>query len=119
MIKNLLCLLFVILVSCSKEGDPIANRKVFASDNITTENVSYDNYVKPLLTKNCATCHGDGGSAETWWRNTSTYANALQYSRSITTTINNGTMPPPPKFPFADRDRELILAWINRGVPEN
>lgn len=119
MVKYSYYLLFAVLLSCSKEGEFITNRKVFASDNITKENVSYENYIKPLLTKNCATCHGDGGSAEVWWKNTHTYVNAAQYARAITTTINNATMPPPPKFPFADRDRELVLAWINRGTPEN
>ena len=120
MSKYLYCLLFfVFLFSCSKEGEFIPNRQVFASDNITKENVSYENYIKPVLTKNCATCHGDDGSAEAWWNNTNTYANAVLYARAITTTINNGTMPPPPKFPLTLRDRELVMAWINRGTPEN
>jgi hypothetical protein len=111
--------LFLLLISCSKEGPKIQDRKDFASDTITTDNVSYNNYIKPLLTKNCGTCHGDGGSAEVWWKNTHTYSNAVQNARAISTTIYNATMPPPPKFPFTERDRDLVMAWINRGTPEN
>ncbi len=119
MIKLTFFLFILFLISCSKEGTQIQDRKVFASDTITFENVSYTNYIKPLLTKNCATCHGDGGSAEVWWKNTHTYSNAVENARAISTTINNATMPPPPKFPFTERDRDLVMAWIKRGTPEN
>ena len=111
--------LFLLLIAaCSKEAEFIPDRKDFASAEITVENVSYENYMKPLLAKNCGTCHGDGGSAEVWWKNTHTYENAVEYARAITTTINNGTMPPPPKFPFTERDRQLVLAWFNKGFPK-
>lgn len=109
----------LFLFSCSKEGDYINDRKVFASPEITVKNVSYENYVKPLLTKNCATCHGVDGSAETWWLNAHIYENALRFANPIATTIINGTMPPPPKFPFSQRDRDLMAAWIANGMPEN
>ncbi|MFV5690326.1 c-type cytochrome [Flavobacterium sp. ZT3R25] len=112
-------LFLLFLFSCSKEGDYINDRIVFASPEITSENVTYQNYVKPLLTKNCATCHGVDGSAETWWLNSHNYENTVRYANPIATTIINGTMPPPPKFPFSQRDRDLIAAWIAKGMPEN
>lgn len=108
----------LFLSSCSKEGDYINDTKVFASSEITTKNVSYQNYIKPLLTKNCATCHGVYGSAETWWLNSHSYENTLGFANPITTTIINGTMPPPPRFPFSQRDRDLVAAWIAKGMPE-
>jgi mono/diheme cytochrome c family protein len=106
-------------VSCSKEGEYISDRQVFADPSITEQNVTYENFVKPLLTKNCATCHGNGGSAQAWWLNTNSYDNAASFANQISYTINSGTMPPPPKFPFSQHDRDLMVAWVSRGMPEN
>jgi mono/diheme cytochrome c family protein len=117
--KFIAVIIVLTTVSCSKEGGVINDRQVFADASITAQNVSYQNFVKPLLTKNCATCHGDDGSAETWWLNTNSYENALRFSNSISNTIINGTMPPPPKFPFTQADRDLMAAWISKGMPEN
>ena len=123
--KNILVLfLFVSLVSvitfsCSKEGDYVSDRQVFADPSVTEQNVSYRNFVEPLLAKKCYTCHGVGGSAEAWWLNTNTYQNAVSHGNQISHTIINGTMPPPPRFPFSQLDRDLMAAWISNGMPEN
>jgi uncharacterized membrane protein len=111
-------LILMICLSCYHEGGIISARHPFAPDSVTSVNVSYENFVKPLLMKNCATCHGSGGSAQSWWVNTDTYENAATHSKSIVATITNNTMPPPPKFPFTDRDKELLNAWLNKGTPK-
>ena len=116
----LVSFLFTIsLVSCSKEGEYISDRQVFADASVTEQNVTYQNFVQPLLAKNCATCHGVGGSAEAWWLNTNSYQNAVSHANQISNTIISGTMPPPPKFPFSQHDRNLMSAWISKGMPEN
>jgi mono/diheme cytochrome c family protein len=117
--NKVLVVLAVFSISCSKQGDPISDRVEFASKQISEKNVTYKNFVEPLLTKNCSTCHGANGSAEAWWLNTKTYENAVEYANPIAKTIIRKTMPPPPKFPFTDRDRDLIQAWIDRGMPNN
>jgi hypothetical protein len=33
-------------------------------------------------------------------------------------TIVEGSMPPPPRKPFSQADKDLFRAWINRGSPE-
>jgi hypothetical protein len=106
-----------ILGACYSKGDQIKPNKVFAGDSVTLSNVSYDNYIHDLLKKNCSTCHGEGGGADVWWLNDNTYENAVRNSNPITTTIINGTMPPPPKFPFLEKDRELLKAWVDNGLP--
>jgi mono/diheme cytochrome c family protein len=108
----------IFCVSCSKEGDPIPDRVEQATKGVTLENVNYKNFIEPVLTKNCSTCHGVDGSAEAWWLNAKTYNNAFNNANIIANTIVGKTMPPPPKFPFTDRDRELFQAWIDRGMPE-
>lgn len=115
----LISFLFIVLCSCSKEAEYISDREVFADASVTEQNVNYQNFVGPLLAKKCYTCHGVGGSAEPWWLNTNTYGNALSNSNQISVTIINGTMPPPPRFPFSQHDRDLMAAWISRGMPEN
>lgn len=115
----LISFLFIVLCSCSKESEYISDRQVFANASVTEQNVSYQNFVGPLLSQKCYTCHGVGGSAQPWWLNTNTYANAISNSNQISFTIINGTMPPPPRFPFSQHDRDLMAAWISRGMPEN
>ena len=109
----------LLLVGCYNKREPIAPNKVFAVDSISSENVSYANYVRPLLTKNCSTCHSSKGSAPMWWLNDNTYHNAAQFANPIVKTILNETMPPAPKFPFSERDKQLLQAWLERGMPEN
>jgi hypothetical protein len=104
---------------CSKQRGYIAPNKPFANDSVTTENVTYSNFIHPLLQKNCSTCHGSGGSAEAWWLNDNTYENALRYGNPICKTMLNETMPPTPKFPFLERDKQLIQAWKDRGMPKD
>jgi mono/diheme cytochrome c family protein len=112
-------ILILIAISCSKEGDYINDRQEFADPSVTKENVNYQNFVQPLLSRNCSTCHGVGGSAEPWWLNTNNYNNAVNNAHQITTTIINGTMPPPPRFPFSQRDRDLLDVWVSKGMPQN
>ena len=111
-------LLILIQTSCYKQGEFIAPNKTFAEDSITNENVTYTNFIHPLLKKNCSTCHGTEGSAKVWWLNDNTYNNAVKHHKIIIGTMVNGTMPPPPKFSFTSRDRQLMQAWIKRGLPQ-
>jgi uncharacterized membrane protein len=107
------------LSMCNKVGESPNPSIVFANDTISMLNVNYSNFVNGILKKNCSTCHAASGSAAAWWVNTNTYANCTENYQKITTTILNQTMPPSPKFPFSERDRALLDAWVKRGLPEN
>jgi uncharacterized membrane protein len=106
-----------VIISCYKKGDIAQPSVPFISDTVTISNVTYDNYAHGLLKKNCSTCHGVNGSAEAWWLNENTYENAVRYANIINTTIQNGTMPPPPKFPMTDKEKDLLNNWAKRGMP--
>jgi uncharacterized membrane protein len=110
------CSIFVVM-SCYKKGDIAQPSVPSVSDTVTILNVTYDNYAHGLLKKNCSTCHGVNGSAEAWWLNENTYENAVRYANIINTTIQNGTMPPPPKFPMTDIEKDLLNNWAKRGMP--
>ena len=102
---------------CYKKAEvvPVKN---FLPDGVTIANVTYNNYVYTLLKNNCSTCHGKTGSAAAFWINTNTYENAVQYGMRIKETIVEGSMPPPPRNPFSQADKDLLTAWVNRGMPE-
>lgn len=113
----LMLLLIVLInnVSCYHKNVAPTPKKVLFSNSVTTENVTYSNYVHKILLSNCSTCHGERGSAKVYWLNENTYDNAKKYGKPISVTIHNSTMPPPPKFPFSNKERELIVAWVKNG----
>jgi len=116
----LLLLFFSLSVaSCYKKvGDPVTSPSTFIPAGVTTKNVTHTNYVAAVLKNNCSTCHGKGGSAEQFWFNTNTYANAAEYGERIVETIVNGSMPPVPRKPFSDSDRVMMKAWLDKGMPQ-
>lgn len=105
-------------LGCYKKGDYVNPVATFKPDSVTQSNVTYTNYVYNLLKNNCSTCHAKKGSAAAFWINTNTYDNALQYGVRIKETIVEGSMPPPPRSPFSQEDKDVITAWVNRGMPE-
>jgi uncharacterized membrane protein len=108
----------LILAGCSKKGEAVKGQANFVPDGVTVNNVTYTNYIHSVLKNNCSTCHGKDGSAPQYWFNTNTYENAAQYSTRIMETIVENSMPPSPRKPFSEEDKELFKAWVNRGSPE-
>ncbi len=108
----------VLLAACSKKGDAVVNAPNFAIEGVTDTNVTYTNYIHNVLKNSCSSCHGKTGSAPQYWYNTNTYENAVQYGTRIMETIVENSMPPAPRKPFSDADKNLFRAWIKRGSPE-
>ena len=113
----IICSIF-LLAGCSKKGDAVQIQGSFIPDGVTVNNVTYTNYIHSVLKNNCSTCHGKDGSAPQYWYNTNTYENAVLYGTRIMETIVENSMPPAPRKPFSDEDKDLFKAWINRGYPE-
>lgn len=114
----LLLLASIAFTGCYKKGEPVTSAATFIPDGVTTTNVTHTNYVAGVLKNNCSTCHGKGGSADTYWLNTNTYQNASEFGDRIVETIVNGSMPPVPRKPLSAADRNMMKAWINRGMPQ-
>jgi len=110
--------LLLSCVGCYKKGDPIKAAPSSKPDSVNVSNVTYTNYVHTLLKNNCSSCHAATGSAAAFWINSNTYDNALEYGVRIKETIVEGSMPPPPRSPFSQADKDLLTAWVNRGLPE-
>jgi uncharacterized membrane protein len=105
------------ITGCYKKAGIVTTQNSKA-DSVNVSNVTYSNYIHLVLKNNCSTCHGTTGSAAAFWINTNTYENAVQYGVRIKETIVEGSMPPPPRSPFSQADKNLFTAWIKRGMPE-
>lgn len=116
-----LLLLFssIIYTGCYKhKADPVTSTATFIPAGVTTANVTYTNYVAGVLKNNCSTCHGKGGSADSWWLNTNSYLNASEYGERIVETVVSGSMPPVPRKPWSQADRDMMQAWLDKGMPQ-
>ena len=111
-------IVFMSLTGCSKRGDITPSPVSFLKDGVTDTSVTYSNYVHDVIKNNCSTCHGKDGSAAHYWLNTNTYENAVEYGNRIVETIVENSMPPAPRKPFSDTDKNLLKAWLKKGFPE-
>jgi mono/diheme cytochrome c family protein len=109
----------ILQAGCYKKvADPVASTDTFIPAGVTTANVTYTNYVAIVLKNNCSTCHGKGGSADSWWLNTNTYQNAADCGERIVETVVTGSMPPVPRKPWSAADRKMMQAWLDKGMPQ-
>ena len=72
--------------------------------------ITYDNTIKGVLSKDCLRCHSGP------FRNLTTYKNVKMY-------VDNGllktlVLPGGPMHRFSGPDTRPIIAWINRGAPQ-
>ncbi len=105
---------YLMLFACSKkqadeltEGNPTG---------VTTENVSYNNYVGALLTTKCNSCHGPGGADRGFWAFNGIQSVTAE-PRVKTNTLVTMTMPVGGSL--TAREKLLLTAWYDRGMPAN
>lgn len=116
-----LCILLVAilyLVSCSKNQAEEPKPDNPTPIVVSTENVSYNNYVKGIFEVKCNSCHAKGASASGAWTfsdYTSVRSNAsrLENVLLVTRTMPMGST-------LSSKERELLDAWFNkRNTAEN
>lgn len=103
-----------ILHSCSK--DQAAEPEPPRNEEVTAENVSYNNFAGALFQTKCAGCHASGGGASGRW----TFSNYTSV-KDNGTRINNvvlvtGTMPIGGSL--TANEKALLKAWFDRNMPE-
>ena len=121
-----LCLLTVLMAiqSCYYDDPP-------AIQPIDPASVSYTTHVVPILEKSCSTSSCHDGTSEPNLTTTVAWTN-LRSGGFINTTIPEesylyksvsyltGADPMPPGGPqIPEVDRQVILAWIQNGAPDN
>jgi mono/diheme cytochrome c family protein len=75
--------------------------------------------IAPIITKNCAGCHRDGGAMFSLTR----YSDVKMYAASIKADVQNGRMPPwPPDATYrkfihertlSSSDKNALISWID------
>lgn len=108
---------YLTLFACSKnQADELKPTTNPVPNEVTTANVSYSNFVGTLLTTKCNSCHGPNGSVKVVW--------AFTGLQSVTTDarVKNATlvtMTMPKGSTLTAKEKELLTAWYDRGMPAN
>lgn len=113
-VLSILTTWIVVLYSCSK--DQAAEPEPPGEEEVTAENVSYNNFAGALFQTKCAGCHAAGAGASGRWT-FSSYTSV----RDNGTRINNvvlvtGTMPVGGSL--TANEKALLKAWFDRNMPE-
>jgi hypothetical protein len=105
---------FIILISCKKDNE----EDLFQNTDCDTTGVSYQQFVAPLMSASCNSCHSAGNI------NTSNY-NSLKIialDGKLMGSVNHeqGFLPMPQGQPKLQECTRLKLgAWVNAGAPDN
>lgn len=113
-VLSILTTWIVVLYSCSK--DQAAEPEPPGEEEVTAENVSYNNFAGALFQTKCAGCHAAGAGASGRW----TFSGYTSV-RDNGTRINNvvlvtGTMPVGGSL--TANEKALLKAWFDRNMPE-
>ena len=84
-----------------------------------TTAVKYSTVIKPLIEKNCISCHSPGGVQESVPLNTYDGLKLYATNGLLVARTNDNTTPMPQSglLPLCDRDK--IRAWVKRGAPND
>ena len=115
---KLLCLLIVVLSSCTKDKVSISNQYFSNQDCLDT--ISYSQQIQPLLNQSCATsyCHGGGSNGY----NLSNHASVFVHASIILSVIKHDPSVVPMPFGSAKLPDSVIndfQCWISQGMLNN
>lgn len=116
----LLCTIILAASNCAKdsdhEPDPPAgggNEK----DEVTVDNVTYDNFVGDLFQSRCSHCHTGSGAGVSHW----TFSGYTSVTNNLE-RINNAVIVKrimPQDGTLSAHQIELLKAWIDKDAPQN
>jgi hypothetical protein len=118
--KILLAAITILLSGCintAPELIDVNNGKPGCTPLFPDKNVTYDNYVKDILTHHCIICHQGGNSPGTG--NFTTYAGVLAYTDFFNLrVIQDHADMPQGNAPLPKSTRDSLNIWINNCTPE-
>jgi hypothetical protein len=124
---TLMVLMITMVVCCTyKNAEDVYPAPVV--DNVTcdTTNISYSNYIAPLLSDNCYRCHSQGNSylgsgyvLDTWF-NVIAQANSGNLVTDISITDIGSVHHMPNGLPSLSQcDINKVKAWVSQGAKNN
>lgn len=85
-----------------------------------TTAISYSADIKPIIDRNCISCHTPGGQQSTSPLNTHAQLNAFSANSELMNRIRGiGVSLMPPTAPLTNCDQQKIEAWVRAGSPNN
>jgi mono/diheme cytochrome c family protein len=112
----LLAVITTLLFACSKrQAEELKPATPTGPTAVTTANVTYTNFAGALFQTKCNNCHGPNGALKSIWlfsglpsiKNDARVANAVL----VTKTMPKGGS-------LTANERELLQAWVDKGMPE-
>ena len=112
----LLAAITALLFACSKrQAEELKPAIPTGPTAVTTANVTYNNFASALFQTKCNSCHGPNGGLKGVWalnglasiKNDARVANAVL----VTKTMPQGGS-------LTASERELLQAWVDKGMPE-
>jgi len=110
-------LLIANIVSCSKDQAAEPQPEPPDSNEVTVENVSYNNFAGALFESKCSSCHAPGRGASGRWTFDG-YSSVINNASRINNAVLV-TRVMPVGGSLTARERELLQAWFDRSNPEN
>jgi hypothetical protein len=113
----------LLLIACAKDKD---DASVDSSGTGLEHAVTWYEHVEPLIQKNCAACHDEGGLGGVTLTDSAT---AVMYALNLSYQVEHGTMPPPSADPtcqdykgseqqnLTEEGRSLFIDWAEDGAP--
>lgn len=84
-----------------------------------TTAVKYSTVIKPLIDKNCISCHAPGGVQESSPLHTYEVVKLYAESGLLVSRTNDTNSPMPQSGLLPECDRNKIRAWVKRGAPND
>lgn len=118
--KLLMAGLFLLMVGCDNMA-PETVEETPGTQNCTPQypgmNITWDNYVKKVITQNCVTCHQGGNSPGPG--NFSTYAGVkVHLDHFYVRVIQDRADMPQGNAPLPKTTRDSLNMWIGNCAPE-
>lgn len=118
--KTRIALIIILLFGCKNMAPEFPaenNGKPGCTPQFPDKNITYDNYVKGILTHHCIICHQGGNSPGPG--NFTTYNGVLAYTDFFNLrVIQNRADMPQGNAPLPQSTRDSLNIWINNCTPE-
>ena len=112
----LLAAITALLFACSKrQAEELKPAAPAGPTAVTTANVTYTNFAGALFQTKCNNCHGPNGALKSIWLFNG-FASVKNDTRVANAVLVTKTMPKGGSLTASER--ELLQAWVDKGMPE-
>jgi len=119
-IKNVCPMILVtaslVFAACGKDDDGPTPEPP-GGDDVTTENVTYANFIGGLFQTRCSSCHTGSGPGTGQWVFSGYSSVSSNLERINDVVVVRRVMPQ--NGSLSARELQLVKAWVDKGAPQN